>query len=151
MQTTESRVKGLRYEANLKYPPVEEKYIEWRILYALARSQFEAEKQTIKFIIEDTYVRYALQARLKYSGAIPDNSFNREIIKVNFRHLADLLEELYGKEIAKSFMKDFKELIKKDSKVTFSEIRKNFVMGAAKGLGGIVVKTVKTILMPEAP
>ena len=51
LQLTESKVRSLRYEAKLKYPPQEEHHVERRFLWALAMSQFDAERQSVKFVV----------------------------------------------------------------------------------------------------
>ena len=44
------------------------------------------------------------------------------------------------------YKKEFDKLKLKDSKVTFAEVRKKFVLGAAGALGVGLVKAVKTYL-----
>ncbi|MFN3166112.1 MAG: hypothetical protein ACE37H_03505 [Phycisphaeraceae bacterium] len=140
LQLTETRVRSLRYEARLKYPPEESNYIERRVLYALAQSQFDANKGAIRFIVEDAYVRYALQARMKSRGAVHDTSFNREIVSVKPDQLIDLIEELYGKDTAKTFKKEFDKVLAAESDITFAEVKKKLILGAVGTIPGLTVK-----------
>ena len=140
---TEARVRGLRYEAKLKYPPTEKKYVERRLLYVLAKAQYEADAQKIVFVVEDSYLRNALQAHLKSKGAFADNSFNSELVKVGVEQLAPVLEGFYTKKLAAEFVKEMKGAIKKEK---FLEVRKAFVLGAARGLGAATVTAVKGLL-----
>ena len=49
LRLTEARIRGLRYEAKLKYPSDERKFIERRLLYVLAIAQYEVDAQRIVF------------------------------------------------------------------------------------------------------
>ncbi len=146
LRLSESRVKGLRYEGRLKYPPDEDRFVERRFLYALTRAQFDADQGWIIFSLEDSYLRHAIRGQLKQSGALTDTSFNTELVKVRLEHLEPILISFFGAEISKSFAQDMKKALAKDSKITFAAIRKKFVLGAASGLGGTTVKMVKSLL-----
>lgn len=134
LQTPETRIKGLRYEARLRYPPDEE-YVEREFLFVLARSQFDADKKKIVFIIEDKYLRYAIQGRLKAKGMYADSSFNTEIVKIDHSALETIIREMYGDESAKKYRKDFDKVLKQGGKLTFRDVKKNFILSAVKTLG----------------
>lgn len=142
LQITETRVKSYRYESKLRFPPQEEKYIERRILWSLAKCEFDGDAKRIKFIVEDPYVRKALAAESKRLGGVPDSSFNSEIVTLRTDQLLSLISEFFGEGISKKYKKDFDELNKEDSKIKFAEFRKKFVLGAAGALGGGTVKVV---------
>jgi len=144
LQITETRVKGYRYESKLRYAPSEDKYVERRIIWALARSDFDANNQRIKFIVEDPYVRKTLNAQSKRIGGVPDTSFNTEIVTLRSEQLLALINHLFGEGTADHFKKDFDKLIAKDSKITFADVRKKIVLGAAGALSGGIVKSLKT-------
>lgn len=143
LQITESRVKSYRYESKLRFPPSEEKYIQRRILWCLAMSEFDHDSKRIRFIVEDPYVRKTLAAESKRLGGVPDTSFNSEIVVLRIDQLHELIEKLYGKETAKNYKKEFESLVKQDTRVTFAEVRKNFVLGAAKAIGASTVTALK--------
>ena len=149
LQITDSRVKSYRYESKLRYAPSEEKYIERRILWCLAKSEFDGDKKRIKFIVEDPYVRKALAAESKRLGGVPDTSFNTEIVTLRTDQLLELITKLYGTDIVKPFKEDFEALNEEDSKIKFKEVRKKVVLGAAKGFGNLTVKALKAILTSD--
>ncbi|MDP1715753.1 MAG: hypothetical protein Q8L41_13510 [Anaerolineales bacterium] len=138
LQMTETHVKNLRYEAHLKYPPVEEKYVEIQFLLVLARSVFDAEKEKINFVLEDEYLRHAIQGRLKARGMFADSSFNTEIIKIDHTALEKLIREMYGKKVADQFQKGFSRLLKKEAGMDFQSLLKTFVKSAVNSLGSAV-------------
>lgn len=142
-QITETRIKGYRYESKLRFPPKEEKYIERRILWSIAKSEFDGDSKRIKFIVEDPYVRNSLSAVSKRLGGVPDTSFNHEIVALRTDQLLELVSKFFGDKIARDYKKDFEELNKEDSKIGFNEVRKKFVLGAAGALGGGLVKALK--------
>ncbi len=59
LQATESKVKSLRYEARLKYPP-DADYVKREFLYILTKSQFDFERGKIVFVIEDEFLRHEI-------------------------------------------------------------------------------------------
>jgi hypothetical protein len=109
LQAPESRIKRLRYEARLKYPP-DADYIKREFLYILNRSQFDVAKGKIVFVMEDDFLRHAIQGRLKAKGMFADTSFNTEIIRIDKASLESVIGELYGKEIAEAFHDGFGEM-----------------------------------------
>jgi hypothetical protein len=109
LQSPISRIKGLRYEARLKYPP-DADYVRREFLYILTRSQFDFEKGKITFAIEDEYLRQAIQGQLKSKGMFADSSFNTELVKMDEKSLGAVIGELYGKETAKNFQSGFDEM-----------------------------------------
>ena len=106
LQAPESRIKGLRYEARLKYPPDPE-YVKREFLYTLTKSQFDIDRGIITFVIEDNFLRHAIQGQLKARGLYADNSFNMELVKISRKSLESVIEELYGKQIAADFRTGF--------------------------------------------
>jgi hypothetical protein len=106
LQAPESKIKGLRYEARLKYPP-DTDYVKREFLYILTKSQFDLEKGTIIFVIEDEFLRHAIQGQLKSKGMFADSSFNTELVKISSTSLESVIEELYGKQIVDDFRQGF--------------------------------------------
>jgi hypothetical protein len=149
LQITDSRVKSYRYESKLRFAPNEEKYIERRILWCLAKSEFDGDKKRIKFIVEDPYVRKALAAESKRLGGVPDTSFNTEIVTLRTDQLLELITKLYGEEVVEPFKSDFEALNEEDTKIKFKEVRKKLVLGAAKAFGGVTVKALKSLFTAD--
>lgn len=106
LQAPESKIKSLRYEARLKYPP-DADYVKREFLYVLTKSQFDFEKGMLIFAIEDEFLRHAIQGQLKSKGMFADSSFNSELVKISRSSLEAVIEELYGKQIADDFREGF--------------------------------------------
>jgi hypothetical protein len=123
LRIPETSVKHLRYEARLRYPP-EEEYILREFLRVLVNAQFELDRNDeneidnmkIVFIIDDNYVRYAIQGRLKEKGMFADSSFNSEIIRINCGSLCAVISEFYGEESEQEFLNRCKALKKSSDK-----------------------------------
>jgi hypothetical protein len=109
LQAPESKIKSLRYEARLKYPP-DEDYIKREFLYILYRAQFDLAKGKIVFVMEDDYLRHAIQGQLKSKGMFADTSFNTEIVRIDKNSLETVIGELYGEETAEEFHAGFSEM-----------------------------------------
>lgn len=157
LQTPESRIKSLRYEARLKYPPRDD-YIKVEFLCLLARSQFELDKKDetdiskmkIMFVLEDDYLRHAIQGYLKERGMFADTSFNTEIVKIECGSLVTVIRELYGEKVAEEFLDGFNTLNqpKKGGGVyTYGQLILEFVLDTAKSIFSTVVAAeIKTRL-----
>jgi hypothetical protein len=111
LRASVSKIKRMRYEARLKYPP-SENYVRDSFLLILYKSQFLADKNIITFIMEDDYLRYAINGKLKERGHFSDSSFNSEIIKIDRRSLSFVIRELYNEEVQMDFEATFDELLK---------------------------------------
>lgn len=142
-----SRIKTLRYEATLKYLKDNESFAKWRFLEVLAKSKFDVEKDKIGFIIEDAFTKNWLQGTLKSNGLVFDSSFNSEIVKIDSEGLLDLLKVLFDEKSVSTLKKRIEDTKAKKEKLTFSEIKKEFLKGAAAGLGEKVTSAVTTGLL----
>ena len=139
LRIPETSVKRLRYEAKLRYPP-EEEYIRREFLKVLVNAKIELdrndeneiENMKIVFIMEDNYVRYAIQGRFKERGMFADSSFNSEIIKISCGSLRAVISEFYGEESAQDFMKRCKALKKTTDKHEFRKQLVDFALDTAK-------------------
>jgi hypothetical protein len=148
LRATESRVKSLRYEARLKYPPDAE-YVKREFLYILLRSQFDFARGKIVFAIEDEFLRHAIQGQLKTKGMFADSSFNTEIVKIDRSSLEAVIGELYGKETAESFHDGFSETEDQaegvDAGAAFREAVLKFVVDTGKSLALDLIKSRLTM------
>jgi hypothetical protein len=146
LQAPESKIRSLRYEARLKYPP-DNDYVKREFLYTLTRSQFDFDKGIITFAIEDEFLRHAIQGQLKAKGMFADSSFNTELVKISRDSLEAVIEELYGKQIAYDFRDGFNEMESQlengDTNVAkkFSDTIIAFAVEAAKTLAIEFVKS----------
>jgi hypothetical protein len=143
LQAPESKVKSLRYEARLKYPP-DADYIKREFLYILYRAQFDIAKGKVVFVMEDDYLRHAIQGQLKSKGMFADTSFNTEIIRIDKGSLESVVGELYGKEIAEAFHDGFSEMEDQaegvDPGTSFKDGVIEFVLDTAKALAIELIK-----------
>lgn len=136
LRMTESRVKRLRYETRLKYPP-EPDYVKQEFFYILSKAKYAIETGKIIFAIEDDYIRHAIQGQLKAKGMFADTSFNTELIKIDAQFLEAVLGELYNEDIAKDFHNGFEAMESQMSEEgfdimgVFSNFMLDFVKAAA--------------------
>lgn len=146
LQAPEAKIRGLRYEARLKYPP-DTDYVKREFLYTLTKSQFDFEKGKIVFAFEDAFLRHAIQGRLKARGMFADSSFNTELVKINRNSLEAVIEELYGKELANDFRIGFDEMESQleggevNVAAAFSSMIIKFAVETAKALGLEFIKS----------
>lgn len=141
LQATEAKISNLRYQARLRYPP-DENYIQREFLIVLGRAQFELDKAGVEnidkmkiiFAIEDKYLRYAILGRLKAKGMFADTSFNRELVKIQCDSLVNVIEELYGEDIAADFRAGFETLQDPDNELTCSDLLLDFIVNTAKAI-----------------
>jgi hypothetical protein len=123
LKLSETRVKSLRYEARLKYP-TPENYVEREFLIVLGRAKFEldksdktnVEKMKISFVIEDNFLRQAIQGKLKARGMFADTSFNSEIVRVESGFLLSIIDDIYGEARSSEFKEAIKQFSKADQK-----------------------------------
>lgn len=133
LRATESKIRNLRYEARLKYPPDPE-YVKREFLYILSKAQYALDTGKIIFSIEDEYIRHAIQGRLKAKGMYADTSFNRELIIVDTTFLVAVLGEIYDEDMAKDFQDGFDAMESQIDNANFDVVGafSNFVFEFAK-------------------
>jgi hypothetical protein len=142
-----SRIKTLRYEATLKYVVDNEMLAKWKFLEVIAKAKFDADKEKICFIIEDSFTKNWLQGLLKSNGLVFDNSFNSEIVKVDSNAFIDILEILFDKTSVSNLRVQIRKAITNNEKLNFDEIKKEFLKGAAAALGEKTAGAVITGLL----
>ena len=142
-----TRIKALRYEATLKYVSDNEFIAKWRFLEVLAKAKFDSEKDKIGFIIEDAFTKNWLQGILKNDGLVFDNSFNTEVVKVDSDGLFAVLEALYDVKSVATLKERIYDTKAKKEKLSFAEIKKEFLKGAATALGETATSAVTKSLL----
>jgi hypothetical protein len=135
LRTPATRIKMLRYEATLKHVSNNEALAKWKFLEVLARAKFDAEKDKLGFVVEDVFTKNWLQGILKSEGLVFDNSFNTEIVKVDSAGIFGILELLYDKQSVATLKQRVEAIKAKNEKLSFAEIKKEFLKGAASALG----------------
>ncbi len=114
LRIPESKVKRLKYEANLKYRDFENNVSDLNCLLnkILSNAKLKSKgKQQIQFVIEDIYLRNYLDDYLKKNGRFSDSSFNSEIVIINLEDLSFLMENILNKDVSK-LLKDAKKKTK---------------------------------------
>ena len=148
LQAPESKIKSLRYEARLKYPP-DADYVKREFLYILLRSQSDFARGKIIFAIEDEFLRHAIQGQLKSKGMFADSSFNTEIVRIDRNSLETVIGELYDEKTATAFHDGFIEMEDQaegvDAGASFKEALFKFVVDTGKSLALDLIKSRLTM------
>ena len=87
LEVPEAKVRRLLYESEIKYNKRSDEerdvYLRQKIGECLQRATFVKNNKQIKFVIEDKYLRVALNAKLRANGLFADTSFNTDIITLD--------------------------------------------------------------------
>ena len=142
-----THVKTLRYEAALKFGGMDSDKSKFKLLEILAKSHFEMDKDRVVFVMEDSFIRNWVQGLLKEKGIVFDTSFNRELVKVNTNNFCELLSQLYEREAVKKLRKGMEKARDQQTAVSFPELKKEFLKGAANGIGNGITQTAITLLL----
>ena len=139
LQSTESQIRNMRYQAKLRYPPKDARHVEKGLLEVFTRAYFDLDNKKIVFIVEDSYLRLSLMGRLKAKGMFADTSFNRELVKVDPEFLENVLQEMYGEKVAETYKSAFDAMLDLESadkdRITFRSLKKIVIDSAAEALG----------------
>ncbi len=122
LKIPESKVKRLRYEAELKYSDAtpDDKYN--MVCDQLKKAHFKKDGKCIQFIIEDIYLRKYLDSILKKDGRFSDSSFNSEIVSMDYDDLEYFLGiPNGGKENIDKILKDVRKIVN-DKDMTFKKL-----------------------------
>ena len=95
LHITEAKVKRLAYESEIVYGETEEKVLQKRFLDLLYKTKIQVENGTLRFVVEDKYLRSTIYETLKQNGYYIDSSFNSEIVSVKKEALVFLLDQYY--------------------------------------------------------
>lgn len=99
LKLSETKVKNLIYQINLKYNTQgnQEGYFVVKLIELIDHSLFEVDKdkKTIKFSVEDLYLKREFEYQISKIGGISDGSFNKNIIKLSKDTFDKLLKHLF--------------------------------------------------------
>ena len=111
LRIPETKVKRLRYEADLKYgdDDNEEESYRQRFYEILRTRVYKETNNKIQFSIKDTSLRLYLNDKLDRLGSFADSSFNSDIVTLTANDLLLLLSDFEGKD---DLVKHIKESIK---------------------------------------
>lgn len=133
LRIPETKVKRLRYEADLKYPSVNEDGRRLLLIDAIHHAKFRETKEgQVIFAINDKMLRSYLENRLIKDGRYYDSSFMSNIIVLSVNDFLFVLEELLlTKEDKKQIINQVKSNLK-DSQVLPSTLPE-ILQDSAKG------------------
>lgn len=136
LKITETKIKNLKYEANLRYRENTEEFIRHSFLSLLEKAKLKKDTATtINMAIEDNFLRNAISAKLKKNGSYTDTSFNSEIVKIHIEDFVYLLDIFYTgneKEKIKQEIKSLQNIEKTDD---FKKLFKKFLEKAVESAG----------------
>lgn len=128
MKLPESKVKRLSYESDMIYGKQDMEEIHKRFLGLITDAKIQKEKGTLRFVIEDRYLRSTIYNDLKQNGYYLDSSFNSEIVSIQKEALVFLLDLYYNDEQKEEIVKKYKEARKKankeESDISFRDVMK---------------------------
>lgn len=144
LKIPQTKVKRLRYEADLKYlQPETDAYNEqFREVLKEAKPQMKGDKY-VEFVMENKGLYLYIDNLLKKDGRVGDRSFNSEIMVISLDNLTYLLTktiltEKEKKDILSAFQKQDKSITLPNAVL---EIIKAFANGLGQGItSGLTVK-----------
>ena len=131
-----TKVKRLRYEANLKYASHKKDDYEYSFRELLRNVKFTKDGTSVKLIIEDVALRKYLEYVLKGEGYISDGSFNTEIFSMSLEAFEFLLQHFWSDEEYKDFLDKAKKALGKDTPLI------NILKGLGKAAGSVAFREV---------
>ena len=95
LQITEAKARKLIYESQIKYSERDKDalllHLRKSVGKCLTRAYFSNNNKTIKFAIEDKYLRIALSAYLREHDYFADTSFNTDIVSIDENAFAKIV------------------------------------------------------------
>ncbi len=137
LKIPESKVKRLRYEAELVYPKGEESFKKEFYEVLKNRVYKQVGDNKIQFVIRDKNLRLYLNDKLESFGSFADSSFNADIVTITAQDLVLLISDFEGK---KEIFQRVKEQVQKNTDTTVNN------MGRPKVLAAKSVKEIKELL-----
>lgn len=142
LKTPVAKVKKLRYDAALKYESDIESYTKGKLEFIFKKATLEASDKKIQLIIEDVLVKNWIQGQLKNSQQFYDNSFNREIIKMDISAFNSFLENVFPDRD----FNDVKEHLERCLEEENAELRKSGFESAMQTLTSLIVSTTASVM-----
>lgn len=141
MKITETKVKRLRYESNLKYSDNSDLKGQLKTLLSSINYKF-AESNRIQFLIKDKNLRLYANNILEQQGSFSDSSFNSDVVSVTPEDMMVLLGYVADQDTkkVKELLQNAKSELKK-SKRELPQDTKEKVKKFAFGLLSILRKS----------
>lgn len=111
LKIPESKVKRLRYEASIKYGNHDIKVFKKKLYLVLRSAEYIADKNIIKFSIDDKFLRMQFYSELKRINAFADTSHITDIVVVDKNLLGKLLYKLFIEENADLIIEKVEEAV----------------------------------------
>lgn len=132
LRISETKIKRLAYEANMSYGALddaEKEELQTQFLALLSDAKIQNDRGTLRFAVEDKYMRSVIYEDLKQQGYYLDCSFNSEIVSIQKEALVTLLDMYYADDKKKSIVDEYKKARKKAKKSTDEDTTFKHVMG----------------------
>lgn len=142
LQIPESKVKRLRYEADLKYVDEDDMAQERKdqLSELLDRAILKRNGTQIQFIVEDPALKRFLDHQLKLKNRFFDSSFNSEIVSLaieDYEVILDILDT--DGEKKESLIRQARQLLN-DNQITFQGMLKKFTEAVVDEAGRSVIR-----------
>ena len=99
LRIPDSKVKRLRYEADLKWgTPNDDKAYHDALVNVISKARLVKDRTQILLVIEDTALLKYLDAKMKNANVVWDKSFNSENIYIDFEQYEIFCNEVLTKE-----------------------------------------------------
>lgn len=139
LRIPESKVKRLRYEAELKYCDLQnEESYKNALGKILEKSILKKDGNYVQFIIEKIQLRKYLDSILKKDGRFTDSSFNSEIVTIDVDDFEYLVEIIWPDENWKAIY-NLANMKLNNKSSTFKDIFKSFCKGIGTQTGKNIV------------
>lgn len=139
LRIPESKVKRLRYEAELKYCDLQnEESYKNALGKILEKSILKKDGNYVQFIIEKIQLRKYLDSILKKDGRFTDSSFNSEIVTIDVDDFEYLVEIIWPGENWKAIY-NLANMKLNNKSSTFKDIFNSFCKGIGTQTGKNIV------------
>ena len=151
LRIPDSKVKRLRYEADLKWgSPDDDSSYHDALVAVVKKARLINEKKQIQFVIEDTALLKYLDSRMKHANVSWDKSLNSENISIDFEQYETFCKEVLTKEYqeATDFLKEklkYENSIAKFFKDYGSKTRDGLINELAEGTVDIAKRGLITV------
>ena len=148
LHISETKVRKLIYDADLRYGQTDDKFIKNEFFHCLTLAKFHSDNNMILFPIDNKVVRSAIDDKLKSLGYFSDTSFNRDIFSIHIEALVALVDSYYDETVKKTVLNKCEKIIRKskNDKLTFRQLIRELILGACDGVGKISLQYIFTVL-----
>lgn len=162
LQITEAKARKLIYESQIMYSERDKDalllHLRKSVGQCLTRAYISNNNKTIKFAVEDKYLRVALNAYLREHDFFADTSFNTDIVSIDEKAFVRLVTHLVPNYQVDEVMSKLKEVATKDETKakTGEEFLRSLVkdilseasVDGLKELGKWMIKVAPMVVVP---